>query len=199
MVAGVNGSGKTTTIAKLAKHFHDAGKKVMVAACDTFRAAATEQLTMWSQRIGCEIVKGQQGSDPAAVAHDACDATLSRQIEILIVDTAGRLQTQTHLMRELEKIHRVIARKIPAAPHEVLLVLDATTGQNGISQAEAFKKTVQCTGIVLSKLDGTAKGGVVIPIRQKLGLPVKFIGVGESADDLQVFDPQAYVDALFEQ
>ena len=197
MVAGVNGSGKTTSIAKLARRLQQDGKKVMVAACDTFRAAAVEQLTIWSQRIGCDIVKGAQGSDPASVAHDACEAARSRGINVLIIDTAGRLQTQTHLMRELEKIHRVVSKQIAGAPHEVLLVLDATSGQNAIQQAEQFKKTIQCTGIILAKLDGTAKGGAIFGIKRKLGLPVKFIGVGEQLDDLEPFDPAAYVEALF--
>jgi fused signal recognition particle receptor len=197
MVAGVNGSGKTTSIAKLARRLQEDGKKVMVAACDTFRAAAVEQLTIWSERIGCEIVKNQQGSDPASVAHDACERARARGFDVLIVDTAGRLHTQSHLMRELEKIHRVVTKQIPGAPHEVLLVLDATTGQNAITQAEMFKKTVQCTGIILAKLDGTAKGGAIFAIKQKLGLPVKFIGVGEQLDDLEPFDPDAYVEALF--
>jgi fused signal recognition particle receptor len=198
MVAGVNGSGKTTSIAKLARLCQQDGKKVVVAACDTFRAAAVEQLTIWCQRIGCDIVKGQQGSDPASVAHDACERAKARGYDVLIVDTAGRLHTQTHLMRELEKIHRVLGRLIPGAPHEVLLVLDATTGQNAINQAEQFKKAVRCTGIVLAKLDGTAKGGAIFAIKQKLDLPVKFIGVGEKIDDLEPFDPDAYVEALFE-
>src|SRR5579872_3179000 len=198
LVAGVNGSGKTTSIAKLARRLQEDGKKVIVAACDTFRAAAVEQLTIWTQRIGCEIVKNQQGSDPASVAHDACDRAKAKGFDVLIVDTAGRLHTQQHLMRELEKIHRVVTKQIPGAPHEVLLVLDATTGQNAIAQAEQFKKTVQCTGIVLSKLDGTAKGGAIFAIKQKLELPVKFIGVGEELDDLEPFDPDTYVDALFE-
>jgi fused signal recognition particle receptor len=198
MVAGVNGSGKTTSIAKLARRCQEDGKKVIVAACDTFRAAAVEQLTIWSQRIGCEIVKNQQGSDPASVAHDACEKAKARGFDVLIVDTAGRLHTQTHLMRELEKIHRVVTKQIPGAPHEVLLVLDATTGQNAIAQAESFKKTVQCTGIILAKLDGTAKGGAIFAIKRKLNLPVKFIGVGEKLDDLEPFDPDSYVDALFE-
>jgi fused signal recognition particle receptor len=198
MVAGVNGSGKTTSIAKLAKLCMAEGKKVMVAACDTFRAAAVEQLTIWSQRLGCEIVKNQQGSDPASVAHDACERAKARNIDVLIVDTAGRLHTQSHLMRELEKIHRVVTKQIPGAPHEVLLVLDATSGQNAITQAEQFKKTIQCSGIILAKLDGTAKGGAIFTIKQKLGLPVKFVGVGEKLDDLEVFDPDAYVEALFE-
>jgi fused signal recognition particle receptor len=198
LVAGVNGSGKTTSIAKLAHRFHTAGKKVLVAACDTFRAAAVEQLTIWAERIGCDIVKNQQGSDPASVAHDACERAKAREYDVLIVDTAGRLHTQQHLMRELEKIHRVVSRQVPGAPHEVLLVLDATNGQNAIVQAEQFKKTVQCTGILLTKLDGTAKGGAIFAIKQKLDLPVKFIGVGEKLEDLDQFDPQAYVEALFE-
>lgn len=197
LIAGVNGSGKTTSIAKLANRFKNDGKKVMVAACDTFRAAAVEQLTVWSQRLGVEIVKQQQGADPAAVAHDACSAAKARGIDILIVDTAGRLHTQTHLMKELEKIHRVVTRQIEGAPHEVLLVLDGTNGQNAIAQAEQFKKTVNCTGIVLTKLDGTAKGGAIFSIKQKLQLPVKFIGVGEKMDDLEPFDPETYVEALF--
>jgi fused signal recognition particle receptor len=198
MVAGVNGSGKTTSIAKLARRCQEEGKKVLVAACDTFRAAAVEQLTVWSQRLGCEIVKNQQGSDPAAVAHDACERAKSKGFDVLIVDTAGRLHTQAHLMRELEKIHRVVSKQIEGAPHEVLLVLDATTGQNAIAQAENFKKAVHCTGIVLAKLDGTAKGGAIFAIKQKLNLPVKFVGVGEKLEDLEPFDPDAYVEALFE-
>jgi fused signal recognition particle receptor len=197
MVAGVNGSGKTTSIAKLANRLKSEGKKVLVAACDTFRAAAVEQLSIWSERIGCEIVKNQQGSDPASVAHDACDKAKARAFDVLIVDTAGRLHTQTHLMRELEKIHRVVSKQIPGAPHEVLLVLDATSGQNAIAQAENFKKTVQCSGIILAKLDGTAKGGAIFGIKRKVGLPVKFIGIGEKLDDLEPFDPDAYVEALF--
>lgn len=197
LIAGVNGSGKTTSIAKLAKRCMMDGKKVLVAACDTFRAAAVEQLTIWSQRIGCDIVKGEQGSDPASVAHDACEKAKARKLDVLIVDTAGRLHTQSHLMEELKKIHRVVARQIEGAPHEVLMVLDATTGQNAIAQAENFKKAVQCTGIILAKLDGTAKGGAIFAIKQKLGLPVKFIGVGEQLDDLEPFDPDQYVEALF--
>ena len=197
MVAGINGSGKTTSIAKLARRCQEEDKKVMVAACDTFRAAAVEQLTIWSQRLGCEIVKSQQGSDPASVAHDACEKALARKFDVLIVDTAGRLHTQAHLMRELEKIRRVVGNRIPGAPHEVLLVLDATSGQNAITQAEMFKKTIQCTGIILAKLDGTAKGGAIFAIKQKLDLPVKFIGIGEKLEDLEPFDPDAYVDALF--
>jgi fused signal recognition particle receptor len=197
LVAGINGSGKTTSIAKLARRCQEDGKKVMVAACDTFRAAAVEQLTIWSQRLGCDIVKNQQGSDPASVAHDACEKAKARQFDVLIVDTAGRLHTQAHLMRELEKIHRVVSKQIPGAPHEVLLVLDATSGQNAIIQAEMFKKAIQCTGIILAKLDGTAKGGAIFGIKRKLGLPVKFIGVGEKLEDLEPFDPDTYVEALF--
>jgi fused signal recognition particle receptor len=199
MVAGVNGSGKTTSIAKLARKLQTDGKKVMVAACDTFRAAAVEQLTIWSQRLGVEIVKNQQGSDPSSVAYDACEKAKARGYDVLIVDTAGRLHTQTHLMRELAKIHRIVSQRIEGAPHEVLLVLDATTGQNAITQAEMFKKEVQCTGIILAKLDGTAKGGAIFAIKQKLGLPVKFIGVGEKVEDLEPFDPEVYVEALFSE
>jgi fused signal recognition particle receptor len=199
MIAGVNGSGKTTSIAKLANRLQGEGKKVVVAACDTFRAAAVEQLTVWAGRIGCEIVKQQQGSDPAAVAHDACEKAKAKGFDVLIVDTAGRLHTQTHLMRELEKIHRVVTKQIPGAPHEVFLVLDATTGQNAVAQAEQFSKAVKCTGIMLSKLDGTAKGGAVFAIKQKVGLPVKFVGVGEQMEDLEPFDPDGFVAALFEK
>jgi fused signal recognition particle receptor len=199
MVAGVNGSGKTTSIAKLAKRLQSDGKKVAVAACDTFRAAAVEQLTVWAGRIGCDIIKQGQGVQPAAVAHDACEAAKARGYDVLIVDTAGRLHTQTHLMKELEKIHTVVSRQIPGAPHEVLLVLDASTGQNALTQAEQFSKSVKCTGIVLSKLDGTAKGGAIFAIKQKLGLPVKFVGVGEQLDDMEPFDPDAFVNALFEK
>lgn len=197
MVAGVNGSGKTTSIAKLATRLTKEGKKVMVGASDTFRAAATEQLETWAGRVGVPIVKGQAGSDPSAVAHDACSAALARDMDVLIVDTAGRQHTHGHLMRELEKIHRVIGKVIPGAPHEVLLVLDATNGQNAIRQATEFTKAVHCTGIILSKLDGTAKGGSVVAIRQQLGLPVRYIGVGEGADDLEVFDADSFVEALF--
>ena len=198
LVAGVNGAGKTTSIAKLMRLCTNQKKKVIVAACDTFRAAAVEQLTIWSERLGCEIVKSQSGADPAAVAHDACEKAKARDFDVLIVDTAGRLHTQPHLMKELEKIHRIVSKQVAGAPHEVLLVLDATAGQNAIAQAENFKKTVKCTGIVLAKLDGTAKGGAIFGVKQKLGLPVKFIGVGETPDDLEPFDPDAYVEALFE-
>ncbi|HYV36923.1 MAG TPA: signal recognition particle-docking protein FtsY [Gemmataceae bacterium] len=198
MIAGINGSGKTTSIAKLAKLCMNDGKKVMVAACDTFRAAAVEQLTIWSQRLGCDIVKNAQGSDPASVAHDACEKAKARNFDVLIVDTAGRLHTQVHLMKELEKIRRVVQKQIEGAPHEVLLVLDATSGQNAVVQAEQFKKTVECTGIILAKLDGTAKGGAIFNIKQKIGLPVKFVGVGEKLEDLEPFDPEGYVEGLFD-
>jgi fused signal recognition particle receptor len=198
LVAGVNGSGKTTSIAKLANRFCKEGKSVVVGACDTFRAAAVEQLSTWSQRIGCEIVKGQTGGDPASVAHDTCEKAIAKNIDIVILDTAGRLHTQTHLMRELEKIHRVVQRKIPGAPHEVLLVLDGTNGQNALIQASQFTKTVSCTGIILTKLDGSAKGGFVFSIRKNLGLPIKLIGVGEGLDDLEAFEPDAFVAALLD-
>jgi fused signal recognition particle receptor len=199
MIAGVNGSGKTTSIAKLAQLLKSEGKTVAVAACDTFRAAAVEQLTVWAGRIGCDIIKQGQGVQPAAVAHDACEAAKARGYDVLIVDTAGRLHTQTHLMKELEKIRTVVSRQIPGAPHEVLLVLDATTGQNALTQAEQFGKAVKCSGIILSKLDGSAKGGAVFAIKQKLGLPVKYVGVGEQIDDLEPFDPDGFVQALFEK
>src|SRR6478672_1768322 len=199
LVAGVNGSGKTTSIAKLAKRLQSEGKKVLLAACDTFRAAAVEQLTVWAGRIGCEIVKQGQNADPSAVAHDACEKAKAKAFDVLIVDTAGRLHTQTHLMKELEKIHRIVTRQIPGAPHEVLLVLDATTGQNALTQAEQLSKSVKCTGIVLSKLDGTAKGGAIFAIKQKLGLPVKYVGLGEQIDDMEPFDPDGFVQELFEK
>jgi fused signal recognition particle receptor len=197
LIAGVNGSGKTTSIAKLAQHLRVQGKTILLAACDTFRAAAADQLSIWAVRAGCEIVKGAPGADPASVAHDACQRALARCIEILIIDTAGRLHTQTHLMRELEKTRTVIQRVIPGAPHEVLLVIDATTGQNAIRQAEVFTKSISCTGVILTKLDGTAKGGVVIAVRQMMNLPVKFVGVGEALDDLQPFDADLFVESLF--
>jgi fused signal recognition particle receptor len=197
MVVGVNGSGKTTSIAKLAHLFKSQGKSVILGAGDTFRAAAVEQLTIWANRLGVEIVTGPQGSDPASVAHRAVAAALDKKADVCIVDTAGRLQTQQNLMMQLEKIHRVVSKLVPAAPHEVLLVLDATTGQNGISQARHFTDAVKCTGIVLAKIDGTAKGGVVVAIRQQVGLPVKFLGVGEKPADLTTFDAREFTDALF--
>jgi fused signal recognition particle receptor len=198
LVVGVNGSGKTTSIAKLARLLVKEKKKVLLAACDTFRAAAVEQLEIWSQRIGVEIVKAQTGADPAAVAFDAADAAVARKADVLLVDTAGRLHTKENLMAELGKIQRVIQKKLPDAPHEVLLVLDATTGQNAIAQAKTFREVVDVTGLFLAKLDGTAKGGVVIGIRNEVGLPVKFVGIGETPDDVERFDPDAFAEALFE-
>ncbi|HAA68471.1 MAG: signal recognition particle-docking protein FtsY [Planctomycetaceae bacterium] len=197
MVVGVNGSGKTTSIAKLATLCKNQRKSVVLGAADTFRAAAVEQLTVWSQRIGVDIVTGAANSDPASVAHRAVAKAVEENADVCIIDTAGRLQTQVNLMRELEKIQRVVRAQIPTAPHEVLLVLDATAGQNGVSQARGFSDAAGCTGIVLAKLDGTAKGGVVIPIRQQFDLPVVFVGVGEQPDDLVVFDVEPFVDALF--
>jgi fused signal recognition particle receptor len=197
MVCGVNGAGKTTSIAKLTRMFKGLEKSVVLGAADTFRAAAVEQLTIWSQRLGADIVTGPAGSDPASVAHRSVQTALEKRTDVCIVDTAGRLQTQANLMNELTKIRRVIGKQIPDAPHEVLLVLDATTGQNGISQAKHFTEAVQCTGIVLAKIDGTAKGGVVVAIRKQIGLPVKYIGVGEKAEDLAEFDPNEFVDAMF--
>lgn len=197
MVVGVNGSGKTTSIAKLARWFHDQGQKVVLGAGDTFRAAAIDQLTIWAGRVGAEIVKGKHGGDPASVAFSAVAKTIESGADVCIVDTAGRLQTQTNLMQQLEKIRRVIAKQIPEAPHETLLVLDATAGQNAISQARGFSDAAGCTGIILAKLDGTAKGGVIIPIRQQFNLPVKFIGVGEKDTDLAIFDANKFADAMF--
>lgn len=197
MVAGVNGSGKTTSIAKLARLVQSEGKQVILGAADTFRAAAVEQLTIWAKRLGVEIVTGPQGADPASVAHRAAARAIESGADVCIVDTAGRLQTQQSLMDELKKIHRVLGKQLPEAPHEVLLVLDATTGQNGISQAKHFTAAVQCTGLILAKLDGTAKGGVVVAIRKTVGLPVKYVGVGEGLEDLTLFDADAFVETLF--
>ncbi len=197
MVVGVNGSGKTTSIAKLAHLFHSRGQKVVLGAGDTFRAAAVQQLTIWSERIGAQIVTGKPGGDPASVAHQSVARTLESKADVCIIDTAGRLQTQVNLMNELQKIRRVVSNQVPGAPHEVLLVIDATAGQNGISQAKGFSEAADCTGIVLAKLDGTAKGGVVIPIRQQFDLPVKFIGLGEQPADLAPFDADQFVGALF--
>lgn len=197
LVAGINGSGKTTSIAKLANILRKNGKNVIVAACDTFRAAAVEQLTIWADRIDVQIVKHKTGADPAAVAFDACQAALARKADFLIVDTAGRLHTQKHLMAELEKIRNVVAKQIPGAPHEVLLVIDATTGQNAIQQAKIFTEAIHVTGIFLAKLDGTARGGIVIAIKDMLNIPVKFVGLGETPDDIAEFDPDNFVEALF--
>ena len=199
LVSGVNGVGKTTSIAKLANLIQKSGKSVLLAAGDTFRAAAVEQLTMWSERLGCEIVTKPAGTDPASVAYTGCDVGVAKGVDVIIIDTAGRLQTHQNLMDELHKIYRVIAKRIPEAPHEALLVLDATTGQNGLSQAKHFSEVVECTGLVLAKLDGSAKGGVAIAIRQTMGIPVKYVGLGEQIDDLEVFDPDNFVDALIDK
>jgi fused signal recognition particle receptor len=198
LVTGVNGTGKTTSIAKLAKLLTSSGQKVMLAAGDTFRAAAVEQLTMWSQRLGCAIVTRPSGTDPASVAFSGCEEALKEGVDFLIIDTAGRLHNQVNLMKELEKIRKVIDKKIPGAPHECLLVIDATTGQNGLNQAQHFGEAANCTGIVLAKLDGTAKGGVTVAIRQQMGIPVKYVGVGEQNDDLELFNPDRFVEALFD-
>jgi fused signal recognition particle receptor len=196
-VVGINGSGKTTSVAKLANYLARQGEKVLLAACDTFRAAAVDQLVIWAHRAGVDIVYQSTGSDPAAVAFDACDAAIARGATVLVVDTAGRLHTQDHLMRELGKIQRVVQKRIPAAPHEVLLVLDATIGQNAINQAKVFSEAVNVTGLFLAKLDGSAKGGIVIGIRDQLDIPVKFVGLGETMEDIEPFDPDAFVEALF--
>ena len=198
MMVGVNGVGKTTTIGKLSSNFKKAGKHVLIGAADTFRAAANEQLEVWAHRAGVDIIQQQHGADPAAVAFDTIQAALSRESDIVIIDTAGRLHNKLGLMQELEKISRVMKKKIPDAPHEVLLVIDATTGQNGLQQAKEFAKVSEITGIVLTKLDGTAKGGIIIPIAHELKLPVRFIGVGEGIEDLQFFNANAFVDTLFE-
>lgn len=198
LVVGVNGVGKTTTIGKLAAKYAAEGKKVLLAAGDTFRAAAAEQLEVWGERAGVAVVRHQEGADPSAVAFDACKAALSRGTELLIIDTAGRLHTKVNLMEEMKKIHRVIGREIPGAPHETLLVLDGATGQNALSQARLFKESAGVTGLVLTKLDGTAKGGIVVAVSHEFGLPVRFIGVGESIDDLREFDPREFVDAIFQ-
>ncbi|MDA1163889.1 MAG: signal recognition particle-docking protein FtsY [Planctomycetota bacterium] len=199
LVSGVNGVGKTTSIAKLANLIQKSGRSVLLAAGDTFRAAAVEQLTMWSDRLGCRIVTKPAGTDPASVAYTGCDEAVKEGVDVIIIDTAGRLQTHQNLMDELEKIYRVIAKRIPGAPHEALLVLDATTGQNGLSQAKHFSEVVECSGLILAKLDGSAKGGVAVAIRQTMGIPVKYVGVGEQIDDLEVFDPDNFVDALIDK
>ena len=197
LVCGVNGAGKTTSIAKLTGWLRDQGLTVVLGAGDTFRAAAVEQLTIWSKRLGVQIVKQKQDADPAAVAYDAAEAAVAREVDVLIVDTAGRLHTQKNLMQELEKIRRVLDKRIPGAPHETLLVLDGTTGQNAVQQARLFHQSAPVTGIFLTKLDGTARGGAVLSIHDELGIPVKFIGTGEQIEDIQPFDPTAFVDAFF--
>lgn len=196
LVVGVNGSGKTTLIAKLAQHLKNQGKNILIGAGDTFRAAAVDQLSHWAERIGCDIVKASPFSDPAAVAFDSIDAAISRKKDLVFIDTAGRLQNKTHLMQELEKIEKTIRKKIPEAPHETLLVIDANTGQNGVEQAKLFLKYVKVTGLVLTKLDGSSKGGVVVSIRRTLNIPVKFIGVGEGVDDLKPFESEVFIDSL---
>ncbi len=197
-VIGVNGTGKTTFIGKLAHRFKEHNHSVLLAAADTFRAAANEQLAIWAQRAGSDIIKTTAGGDPAAVAFDAVNAAKSRQKEILIIDTAGRLHTKSNLIEELKKINRVLDKALPGAPHETLLVIDATTGQNGLAQAKSFTKAVGVDGVVLTKLDGTAKGGIVFSIQKQLNVPVKYIGIGEKITDLQLFDPEEFVEALFE-
>jgi len=196
---GVNGVGKTTTIGKLAAQYRNEGKKVLLVAGDTFRAAAVEQLDAWGRRAGVDVVKHKAGADPSAVVFDGMQAAKSRNIDVLLIDTAGRLHTKVHLIEELKKIRRVIARELPGAPHETLLVLDATTGQNGLQQARVFKEATDISGIVLTKLDGTAKGGVIISIQEELGVPVQYIGVGEDVEDLQPFEAESFVQALFEK
>ena len=198
LIVGVNGSGKTTSIAKLTNYYKSQDKKVILAAADTFRAAAIDQLRIWGQRVGVDVVAHQPGADPGAVAYDAWQAANARHADYLIVDTAGRLQTKFNLMKELEKIARVLRKNDPTAPHETLLVLDAVTGQNGLQQAREFKKTTPLTGLILTKLDGTAKGGIVFAIAQELGVPIQFIGTGESIDDFAEFDAKEFVDGLFE-
>ena len=195
---GVNGVGKTTTIGKMAAKFRRDGKKVLLVAADTFRAAAVEQLEIWGERVGAEIIKNQAGSDPSAVVFDGLQAAKKRPSDIVMIDTAGRLHNKAHLVEELKKIRRVIAREQPGAPHETLLVLDAITGQNGLQQARVFQEAMEPTGVVLTKLDGTAKGGVVVAIQEELRIPVQYIGVGEDVDDLQSFEPESFVQALFE-
>lgn len=198
MVVGVNGTGKTTTIGKLAKIFHDSGQKVLLAAADTFRAAASEQLEIWAKRAGVDVVRTQTGGDPAAVAFDALKAAIARDVDVLIVDTAGRLHTKVNLMEELKKINRVLGKAMETAPHEVLLILDASTGQNALVQAKQFKEAVPVTGLVVTKLDGTAKGGMLLTVQNQLDLPVRFVGLGESMDDLKPFDSKTFIEALFQ-
>jgi len=198
-VVGVNGTGKTTTAAKLAHLVQGEGRTALLAACDTFRAAAVEQLKLWGTRLHVPVISGASGADPASVAHDAVSAALARRADYLFIDTAGRLHTKHNLMQELQKVHRVMGKQLPGAPHETLLVLDATTGMNALNQAREFHKAVPLTGLVITKLDGTSKGGMVVAIQKELALPVKFIGLGEKPDDLQVFDPKQFAQALFEE
>ncbi len=199
LLLGVNGTGKTTTAGKLARRFKDAGDSVLLAGCDTFRAAANDQLKIWADRVGVDVILGRPEGDPAAVAHDATAAALARHVDHLIIDTAGRLHTKSNLMAELEKLVRVISKVLPGAPHQALLVLDATTGQNGLRQASEFHRAVPLTGVVLTKLDGTARGGIIFAIRNRLGVPVTYVGLGEQVGDLDTFDPEMFVDAMFVQ
>ena len=196
-IVGVNGTGKTTTAAKLANFVQSRGEKALLGACDTFRAAAIEQIKVWGQRLKVEVIAGSYGADPASVAHDAVAAAQARKAEYLFIDTAGRLHTKHNLMQELQKLHRVMGKQLPGAPHEVLLVLDATTGMNALNQAREFNKAVPLTGLIVTKLDGTSKGGMVVAIQKELGLPIKFVGLGEQADDLQPFDAKQFATALF--
>jgi fused signal recognition particle receptor len=198
-IVGVNGTGKTTTAAKLAYFVQNRGQSALLGACDTFRAAAIEQIKLWGQRLKVEVISGSYGADAAAVAHDAVVAAQARQIQFLFIDTAGRLHTKHNLMQELQKLHRVMGKQLPGAPHEILLVLDATTGMNALNQAREFNKAVSLTGLIVTKLDGTSKGGMVVAIQKELGLPIKFVGLGEQADDLQPFDPKQFAQALFKQ
>jgi fused signal recognition particle receptor len=199
MVVGVNGTGKTTTIGKLAARLSGEGKKVLICAADTFRPAAIEQLAVWAERSGVDLIKSKTGADPSAVLHDALSAAVARNSDVVMVDTAGRPHTKSHLMQELEKMRRVAARKIPGAPHEVLLVVDATTGQNGLAQAREFMKLMGITGLIVTKLDGTAKGGILFSISEELGIPVQYIGIGESLEDLVDFSPEIFIDSLFSE
>jgi len=199
MVVGVNGTGKTTTIGKLAARLSQEGRKTLVCAADTFRPAAIEQLSVWAERSGADLIKSKIGADPSAVLHDSLSAAAARKSEIVIIDTAGRLHTKGNLMQELDKMRRVAGRKVPGAPHEVLLVIDATTGQNGLAQAREFMKFTGITGLIITKLDGTARGGIIFSISQELGIPVRFIGIGESLEDLLEFSPEAFVDSLFSE
>jgi len=198
-IVGVNGTGKTTTSAKLAHLVQTQGQTAVLAACDTFRAAAIEQIKLWGQRLKVEVVAGAYNADPAAIAHDAITAALARKADYLFIDTAGRLHTKHNLMQELQKVHRVIGKQLDGAPHEVLLVLDATTGMNALTQAREFHKAVPLSGLIVTKLDGTSKGGMVVAIQKELGIPIKFVGLGEKADDLQPFDPKQFAQALFEE
>jgi fused signal recognition particle receptor len=198
LVVGVNGVGKTTTIAKLARRLRQEGKSVLVAAADTYRAGAVAQLGVWAERVGAHFVAGEEGGDPAAIAFDAIDAAFARKADVVLVDTAGRLHTNRNLMEELKKVERVIAKRLPGAPHESLIVLDATVGQNALSQVRTFKEAVGLTGILLAKFDSTGRGGIVVALQEEMGLPVKWVGTGEGVDDLEPFDPEGFVAGIFE-